>query len=191
VLHTERLVLRDWRDTDLDVLAAINADPAVMEFYPRLMTRDDTAAMIARIRAKLASDGFGFWALETAGTLIGFCGISRVTFEAPFTPAVEIGWRLARSAWGHGYASEAARAALAFGWARGIDSIVAFLVCGNHRSAAVAQRIGMVRDPDGDFDHPSIGSGDRALGGQPNQRHVLYRSMRQVAPQVVIDAAKT
>jgi RimJ/RimL family protein N-acetyltransferase len=175
VLHTERLLLRDWRDDDIDGLAAINSDPEVMEFFPSLMTRDQTAALIARIRARIARDGFSFWAVEAAGTLIGFCGISRVPFEAPFTPAVEIGWRFARAAWGHGYATEAARAALAFGWERGLASIVAFLVPGNHRSAAVAERVGMVRDPEGDFDHPSIAPGTHSIGGHANQHHALYR----------------
>jgi len=191
VLHTERLVLRDWRDDDLDALAAINSDPEVMEFFPSLMTREQSAAMIARMRARIAQDGFSFWALETGGAVVGFCGISRVPFEAPFTPAVEIGWRLARSAWGHGYAIEAARAALAFGWTRGIDSIVAFLVPGNRRSAAVAERLGMVRDLDGDFDHPNIAPGGRSIGGHPNQRHVLYRIARQSAPWSDTSAAKS
>lgn len=193
MLHTERLVLRDWRDDDLDALAAINSDAEVMEFFPSLMTRDESAAMIARIRARIANDGFSFWAVENRhqGTVVGFCGLSRVPFQAAFTPAVEIGWRLARSAWGHGYALEAARAALAFGWTRGIDSIVAFLVPSNRRSAAVAERLGMLRDPDGDFDHPNIAPGSRSIGGHPNQRHILYRIARQSAPAADTSAAKT
>jgi RimJ/RimL family protein N-acetyltransferase len=191
VLHTERLILRDWRDDDIDPMTAMSQDPEVMEFFPKLLARDEVAAVIARVSAAIARDGFGFWAVERAGELIGFCGISRVMFEAPFTPAVEIGWRFARSAWGHGYATEAARAALAFGWSVGLSTVVAFLVPANRRSAAVAERIGMVRDVNGDFDHPNIAPDTISIGGHPNRRHALYRLERQKAPLSVTDPAKT
>lgn len=194
MLRTERLILRDWHDGDIDAITAMSQDAEVMEFYPKLLERADVVGLIGRVRAAIARDGFGFWAVEREGELIGFCGISRVPFDAPFTPAVEIGWRLARHAWGHGYATEAGRAALEHGWAIGLPSIVAFLVPGNHRSAAVAERLGMVRDREGDFDHPGIPAGARSIGGHPNQRHVLYRldrPRRQNAPLVAIDPAKT
>ncbi len=178
MLATERLILRTWRDADVDPYTAMCSDPVVMEFFPKLQTRGESAAQIERINTKIASDGFGFWALEHAGELLGFCGISRVTFDAHFTPAVEIGWRLRRDAWGHGFATEAARAAMAFGWQLGLDQIVAFLVPGNQRSAAVAERIGMHRDLAGDFDHPGIAPATRSVGGHDNQRHVLYRAER-------------
>jgi RimJ/RimL family protein N-acetyltransferase len=194
VLRTERLILRDWRDDDVDPFTAMSRDPEVMEFFPKLLERDEVAVITRRVRAAIALDGFGFWAVERAGELIGYCGISRVTFAAHFTPAVEIGWRFARHAWGHGYATEAARASLEHGWAIGLQSIVAFLVPDNRRSAAVAERIGMRRDPEGDFDHPSITPGARSVGGHPNQRHALYRLDRplgQNSPTSVIDPAKT
>jgi RimJ/RimL family protein N-acetyltransferase len=170
--------MRTWRDSDIDPFTAICSDPVVMEFFSKLQTRDEVVASLDRVNAKIASDGFGFWALEHAGELLGFCGISRVTFDAPFTPAVEIGWRLRRDAWGHGFATEAARAAMAFGWQQGLDQIVAFLVPNNRRSAAVAERIGMQRDLSGDFDHPGIASGTISVGGHDNQRHALYRAKR-------------
>jgi RimJ/RimL family protein N-acetyltransferase len=192
VLRTERLVLRDWRDSDVDPMTAMNQDRDVMEFYPALRTRDETVAMIAQTRLALAVDGFGFWAVEVPGVhdFIGYVGISPVTFDAPFTPAVEIGWRLARHAWGHGYATEAARAVLAAGWTTGLDEIVAFLVPANRRSAAVAERIGMTRDPAGDFDHPRV-TVEKAVGGSPILRHVLYRIRRQTAPAQGVGAAKS
>jgi RimJ/RimL family protein N-acetyltransferase len=178
MLQTERLVMRTWRDSDIDPFTAISSDPIVMEFFPKLLTRDEVVAQIERINSKITSDGFGFWALEHAGELIGFCGISRVWFDAHFTPAVEIGWRLRRDTWGHGFATEAARAAMAFGWHLGLDQIIAFLVPNNRPSAAVAERIGMTRDVAGDFDHPGIAPGTISVGGHDNQRHTLYRAKR-------------
>ena len=180
-LATERLILRPWRDADLDPFAALNADPEVMAFFPSLVTRDECAQLIARVQAHFAREGFGLWALEVRGgaPFIGFCGIQRVPFEAPFTPAVEVGWRLARAHWGHGYATEAARAALAYGFgALALDEIVAFLVPDNRRSAAVCERLGMVRDPRGDFDHPRIAEGARSVAGFAQRRHALYRKRR-------------
>src|SRR5580704_17630660 len=175
--------MRTWRDSDIDPFTAICNDPVVMEFFPKLQTRDECAASLERVNAKIASDGFGFWALELANELppaglIGFCGISRVSFDAHFTPAVEIGWRLRRDAWGLGFATEAARAAMAFGWDRGLEEIVAFLVPNNRRSAVVAERIGMTRDLAGDFDHPGVAPGTISVGGHDTQRHALYRAKR-------------
>jgi RimJ/RimL family protein N-acetyltransferase len=178
VIRTERLILREWRDEDLVPFAAMGQDREVMEFFPTLLDREGSAAMIERIRTYQGSDGFSFWAVEVAGgdPFIGFAGLGRPRFTAPFTPCVEIGWRFARDAWGKGYATEAARGALdhAFGTLE-LDEVVAFLVPENRRSAAVCERIGMTRDPDGDFDHPNIAPGTISVGGHPIQRHALYR----------------
>ena len=172
VLRTARLVLRGWRPDDLAPFAALNADPEVMEHLPGVLDRERSDALAGRIGAHFAREGFGLWAVEVAGgaPFIGFVGLSRVPFDAHFTPAVEVGWRLARAAWGFGYATEAARAAVAFGFDRvGLDEIVSFTVAANRRSRAVMARLGMHRDPADDFDHPLVGPDDHL------RRHVLYR----------------
>jgi len=131
-LRTDRLLLRAWRDDDLAPFAALNADPEVMRYLPAKLERADSDAVAARIRARFDDDEVGLWAVETAGEFIGFTGLSRVTAAAPFAPAVEIGWRLARAAWGHGYATEAARAALADGFGRvGLAGVVSFTAATN------------------------------------------------------------
>jgi len=119
-LRSERLILRQWRDTDVAPFAVMNADPAVMEYFPAPLSAAETVAMIARIRAGFAANAMGLWALELPGEaeLIGYAGLWPVTFEAPFAPAVEIGWRLARPFWGKGLATEASRVALADGFTR-------------------------------------------------------------------------
>lgn len=170
--RTGRLLMRRWRDGDREPFAAMNADPEVMEHFPARLTREQSDALIASFEARFEEDGFGFWALETldAGRFLGFTGLSAVRFPAPFAPAVEIGWRLARPAWGKGYATEAARRALRFAFEeRGLDEVVAFTAVANARSRAVMERIGMTRDPADDFDHPLVEDGHRL------RRHVLYR----------------
>ncbi len=172
MLSTPRLTLRPWRETDLDPFAAQNADPQVMEFFERTLTRAETAAAIARYTRRLASDGFGMLAIERREdrAFIGVAGIQRILFEAPFAPAVEIGWRLTPAAWGQGFATEAARAALQHGFAQhGLSEIVAIAVPANTRSLAVMERIGMKRDLDADFLHPQMPAGHRFA------RHCLYR----------------
>ena len=174
-LVTDRLVLRRWRDTDRPGYAALNADPEVMRHFPSTMSRADSDAQVDRFEAAIDADGWGLWALEVRGTgeFIGFTGLSRPNFTAHFTPAVEVGWRLARVAWGHGYATEAARAALGHGFgALGLDEIVSFTSAGNLRSRAVMERLDMRHDPADDFDHPNV---DPA---SPLYRHVLYRLAR-------------
>ncbi len=171
-LVTERLVLRPWRPADRAPFAALNADPAVMEHFPAPLTGEESDAMIARAEAHLDQHGFGPWAVEVRGgaPVIGFVGLVVPRFTAHFTPCVEIGWRLARAHWGHGYATEAARAALAFGFGTvGLAEIVSFTVPANVRSIAVMERLGMTRDPAGDFEHPNLPE------GHPLRRHVLYR----------------
>ncbi|MBH9579384.1 GNAT family N-acetyltransferase [Inhella proteolytica] len=174
-LQTPRLLLRPWRDDDLAPYAALNADPEVMRHFPALLSREESDAQAARIRAKLDAQGWGLWAVEVKGgpAFIGFVGLAVPGFEAPFMPATEIGWRLARSAWGQGYASEAARAALGFGFTElGLEAIVSFTAVGNQRSRAVMERIGM-QNTGQDFEHP------RVPEGSPLRRHVLYRLARR------------
>jgi RimJ/RimL family protein N-acetyltransferase len=175
-IQTPRLLLRRWCDSDLPAFAALNDDPRVMEFMPKRLSREESDAMAARIRLLMTIQGFGFWAIEVPGIadFIGFVGLHRPSFEAPFTPCVEIGWRLARAHWGKGYATEAAWAALAHGFtALGVSEIVSFTVPANRRSRAVMERLGMTRDPAEDFDHPALTSGD------PLRHHVLYRLTRE------------
>ena len=174
-LRTERLVLRDWRDDDRAPFAALNDDPAVMEHFPSHLTREASDAMVDRITAFLHEHGWGLWAVEVAdtGEFVGFTGLSIPRFDAPFMPCVEVGWRLARSAWGHGYATEAARASVAHGFdSLGLDEIVAMVVPANERSQGVMRKLGMTRDETADFDHPLIPEGSRV------RRHRLYRLRR-------------
>lgn len=171
-LRTPRLLLRRWREADREPFAAINADPEVMAHFPQPLTRERSEHMVELIEAEFARNGFGLWALEVLGTgaFIGFTGLNEVGFAARFTPAVEIGWRLARPAWGHGYATEAARAALAYGFeVAGLPEVVSFTSQTNLRSQAVMRRLGMTHDPAGDFDHPNLPPRHRL------RRHVLYR----------------
>ena len=174
-LSTDRLRLRAWRVADRAAFAALNADPIVMEHMPATLSSVESDALIARFEAHWRDHGFGLWAVERPEDqqFLGFVGLSRPSFEAPFTPAVEIGWRLARDEWGHGYATEAARAVLQFGFeSLGLEEIVSFTVPANVRSRAVMERLGMHRDPADDFDHPRLPEG-HAL-----RRHVLYRLSR-------------
>lgn len=171
-LSTPRLLLRRWRGADREPFAAINADPQVMEYFPAPLTRRQSDELVDSIEAGFERHRFGLWAVEVrqSAELIGFTGLAVPSFEAHFTPAVEAGWRLARSAWGCGYATEAARAALAFGFVqRDLSEIVSFTSVDNRRSRAVMERLGMTRDAADDFDHPGIEPGD------PLRRHVLYR----------------
>ncbi|MCW2916785.1 MAG: GCN5-related N-acetyltransferase [Actinomycetia bacterium] len=172
LLKTDRLVLRRWRYSDREFFAALNADPEVMEHFPATLTKDESDALIDRIEAFFEQRGFGFWALEIAetGQFIGFTGLSVPRFQAHFTPAVEIGWRLTRSSWGHGYACEAARRALSFAFDDfGLAEVVSFTSSTNLRSQAVMKRIGMTNDPADDFDHPLVDEGHLL------RRHVLWR----------------
>jgi ribosomal-protein-alanine N-acetyltransferase len=175
-LTTARLRLRGWRDEDRAPLAAMGMDPEVMEFFPGLLDRAASDAMFDRIVAHQDLHGFGLWAVEIPERglrFAGFVGIVRCNFDAHFTPAIEVGWRLCRPAWGGGYATEGGQAALAYGFdVVGADEIVSLTSVGNRRSRAVMERLGMHRDPADDFDHPRLPS-DHPLG-----RHVLYRLRR-------------
>ena len=171
-MRTDRLLLRRWREGDVEPFARMNADPVVMEHFPSLLTREQSAAMVERIERHLDAEGFGLWAVEVPAVapFVGFVGLQRVPFEAHFTPAVEVGWRLDPAHWGHGYATEAALACLDLGFGPlGLEEIVSMTTPGNARSWRVMERIGMHRDPADDFDHPRIAE------GHPIRRHVVYR----------------
>ncbi len=171
-LRTERLRLRRWTAADREPFAALNADPIVREHFPGTLTRAESDDLAERIEEHFATRGFGHWAIEVPGVVpfAGSVGLWTPEFEAPFTPCVEIGWRLARAHWGHGYVTEAATAALAFGFdTLGLDEVVSFTVPTNVRSRRVMERLGMTRDPRDDFDHPELPA------GHPQRRHVLYR----------------
>jgi RimJ/RimL family protein N-acetyltransferase len=176
VLETQRLLLRPWREADLEPFASINADPRVTATLPRSLTRPESDALAARIVDRFQHNGFGQWAVEIPGVapFIGFIGLAAPSFEAHFTPAIEIGWRLAFERWGRGYATEGASAVLKFAFTRaGMDEVVSFTSQSNTRSRAVMERIGMQYDPIDDFDHPAL---DRT---HPLLRHVLYRLRRE------------
>ena len=174
-LKTERLLLRRWRDEDFTPFAAMNADPLTMRFMPSVLTADETRALMERLEEHHRLHGFGVWAVEATGVapFIGFTGLQRVSFDAPFLPAIEIGWRLAPAFWGKGYATEAAQAALRMGFeGLNLDQIVSFTVEANKPSWSVMERLGMHRDTAEDFDHP------RLPVGHPLRRHILYRMKR-------------
>ncbi len=166
--------MRAWRDDDLEPFAAMNCDPRVMEHYRRQLTRAESDGFVHdRVERSFADSGFGPWAVEVpdVAPFIGYVGLMAPTFEARFTPCVEIGWRLAFSFWGHGYAIEAARAAVAFGFDEvDLEEIVSFTVPANLRSIAVMERLGMRSD--GTFEHPRFQTGHRL------RTHVLYRLAR-------------
>jgi len=158
-LETERLILRAWRASDLEAFAALNADPEVMKHFPSVRSRSESDQWVANTQDKIRKYGFGTHAVEVKDGFgfIGMVGLSQVMFDAPFTPAVEIGWRLSRAAWGKGYASEAASAALLYGFADlELDEIVSFAPQVNNGSIAVMGKIGMKQDRDGDFIHPML-----------------------------------
>ncbi|GAA3144907.1 GNAT family N-acetyltransferase [Nonomuraea salmonea] len=174
-METERLIMRRWREEDKEPFAAMNADPEVMEHFPALMTREESDAFVDRIERQFDERGYSLWALEVrdSGRFIGFTGLALQTFDVPFLPAVEIGWRLTRSAWGHGYAIEAARRAARYAFEEaGLDAIISMTAVQNRRSRSVMERLGMTRDPAEDFDHP------RLPKDSPILRHVLYRLHR-------------
>ena len=173
-IDTARLRLRPWRDDNRPAFAELNADPRVMEHLPAVLSRRESDAFVDRIEAHFELHGFGLWAVELreAACFAGFVGLSIPRFQAHFTPCVEVGWRLAHQHWGQGFATEAATAALSFGFERlDLDEIVSFTVPGNLRSRGVMERIGMTHEPADDFDHPIFDASHRLC------RHVLYRSL--------------
>jgi RimJ/RimL family protein N-acetyltransferase len=172
-LTTERLILRPWRDEDLEPLFAINGDPESMRYFAASMNRAESDAWAARMRAHFAEHGWGFWVVEEAAThdFVGVVGLMTIPWQAEFTPAVEIGWRIGPRFRRQGYAEEAARAALGFGFATlGLQNIVAFTVPGNAASWKLMEKLGMTAA--GEFEHP------RLPEGHHYRRHLLYRMHR-------------
>jgi len=174
-LTTPRLWLRQWRASDREPFARLNADPVVMEFMTACLTRTESDVFVRKAAAEIAHQGWGLWAVEsrTSGAFVGFVGLRAPSFEAPFTPCVEIGWRLERASWGQGFATEAGLECLRFAFETvALPEVVSFTVPANVRSQAVMERLGMARVADGDFDHPRMPAGHRL------RRHVLYRLRR-------------
>jgi ribosomal-protein-alanine N-acetyltransferase len=180
-LRTDRLLLRPWREADRPPFAAMNTDAEVMRHFAATLSREQSDSLADRIQLHFDRHGFGLWAVEVIGgdPFIGFTGLSIPEYETPFTPCVEIGWRIARPHWGRGYAPEAARATVAYGFeALALNEIVSFTVPENAPSRRVMEKLGMHRDPAGDFDHP------RLPEAHPLRRHVLYRlKPRDVHPR--------
>jgi RimJ/RimL family protein N-acetyltransferase len=175
-INTERLILRGWRESDLAPWAAMNGDPEVRQFTGPVLTFAQSSAWVLNFQDDLDRNGYGLWALEVreSGQFIGFTGLQLLDDESPVA-GVEAGWRLARAAWGHGYATEAALAALAYGFdTMGLREILAVTMAANERSQAVMRRIGMTSDPAEDFDDPDV---DEAW----LRRHVVYRRLRDSA----------
>jgi RimJ/RimL family protein N-acetyltransferase len=177
-LHTERLVLRNWEERDRALFHRINSDDRVMEFFPFRRDRALADTVMDKMRARIAADGYGWTAAEIAATgqCIGFVGLHGTEME-PVLPAgtMEIGWRLAPEFWGKGYVTEAATAWLDFAFEQlAREEIVSFAVWNNFRSTAVMERLGMLREPSGDFDHPNVPDAHRRL-----RRHALYRLTRE------------
>jgi len=171
-LRSERLYLRRWLPSDRAPFARMTCDPQVMEFFPGALSRQASDALVDRIEAHFKQHGFAQWAVEIPGVtpFAGFIGLSIPRFEAPFTPCIEVGWRLDAAYWNRGYATEGARAARDFGfrWLQAPE-IVSFTVPLNVRSRRVMEKLGMTRSPSDDFDHPLLPE------GHPLRRHVLYR----------------
>lgn len=174
-IRTPRLLLRQWKDSDLDAWCAMNADAEVRKFFPSVHTRADAEGEAGRIRAGIAQRGWGMWALEVPGVeaFVGFVGLNAPGFPAPWQPAVEIGWRLKRDAWGHGYATEAAAASLQFAFQQlELPQVIALSVRTNTPSHNVMTRVGMTPWPGMEFDHP------RVPADWPLKEHIVHRITR-------------
>jgi RimJ/RimL family protein N-acetyltransferase len=166
----ERLLLRQWRDEDLEPFSVMNADPEVMRHFPACLSREQSAESMERQRCAIAEQGWGFWVVEVDGQFAGITGLKLATFPAPFTPCTEIGWRFRREFWGRGLAFRAATEALTFGFeSLKLREILAFTAVANARSRRLMERLGFRRSPAEDFDHPLVPEGNAA------RRHVLYR----------------
>lgn len=177
MLTTDRLLLRRWHESDRAAFAALNADPEVMRYFPSTRTRAESDALVDRLDAAIEADGFGLWAVERrdSGAFVGFVGLSRPTFDPALVGQVEIGWRLAREAWGQGVATEAAREVVRFAFdpsGADLPALVSFTAATNEPSRRVMRRLGMTHDPADDFEHPALPRG-HAL-----RPHVLYRLSR-------------
>lgn len=175
MIETERLILRGWRESDVDPFHAMGNDPEVMEFLGPFLSRADAEAAAERQNETLAALGFCFWALERRedGAFLGFCGVKLGREDTPIHDEIEIGWRLARPYWRQGYAREAAQASLDWVWDNlDVDSVAAITAVGNAKSWGLMERLGMVRAPEDDFDHPIVPVGN------PIRPHITYRIAR-------------
>lgn len=172
ILRTERLILRPWRITDLEPFAEINADPKVMEFYPKTLSREESDALAEKIQRDFAERGYGFWAVEAKGIadFIGYIGLNYWNLEMEFAPCVDIGWRIGSPYWGKGYATEGAREVLRYGFEiLQLTEIVSMATIHNTRSHRVMMKLGMKSDPAENFEHPKVPR------GHPLSLRVLYR----------------
>lgn len=172
VIKTERLVLRPWQKEDLELFAQLNSDAHVMEYFPSTLNREESDNLAERISTKLEEQGWGLWAVSVPGIaeFIGFIGLAEPSFNAHFTPAVEVGWRLAYDFWGRGYATEGAMACLRYGFEKlNLNEIVSFTATQNMRSRRIMEKIGLHHDLEDDFNHPKLQE------GHPLRKHVLYR----------------
>ena len=176
MIRTPRLILREWRQSDLAKFAQINADPLVMKHFPSVLSQQQSDDLAARISHHFSTHGWGLWAVEIPDQtdFIGFIGLHTVPFQAAFTPAVEVGWRLASPFWGRGYATEGAKAAIQYGFETlQLDQIVSFTVPTNLPSRRVMEKLGMSHDSKDDFEHPKLPP------EHPLRHHVLYRIRRE------------
>ena len=175
-LETERLILRQWKNSDFEVFAEMNADDEVMKYFPSTLSREESDVLANKITGLIHQNNYGLMALElkSSGEFIGFTGLHKPEFKAHFTPCAEIGWRIARKYWGNAYAAEAARACLEYAFNElYLKEVVSFTALQNARSVRVMEKIGMKRDLEGDFDHPSLPE------TSPLKRHLLYRISKQ------------
>lgn len=172
MLTTERLLLRRWKLSDREPFAAINADPKAMQYFPEVLSREESDQLIERIETHFDNHGFGLFAAELLAEkqLIGFIGLHVSTFQAHFTPAIEIGWRLDPAHWNKGLATEGSKEIIRLAFDRHkLDELVSFTVPENVATRQVMEKLGMTHDPKDDFDHPRLPEGHRL------RHHVLYR----------------
>lgn len=175
-LETERLILREWKDEDRSIFARMNGDPMIMEHMPRALDEKASNKLVDRFQKHFKEHGYGLYACErkSDGAFMGFVGLETVIIDVPFKPAVEIAWRLDYEYWGHGYATEAAQRVLQHAFEElNLKEIVAFSVHDNARAIHIIEKLGMKRDPKGDFDYPGLAK------GHPLGRFSLYRLKRK------------
>jgi len=188
LIKTERMVLRPWKEADFMAFARLNADPRVMEYFPGILTQEESDRFAKRICTAMKQQGWGLWAVSVPNVsdFIGYIGLAPVNFAADFTPAVEVGWRLAYDFWNKGYATEGAIAALKYGFETlQMDEIVSFTAIQNKRSQKVMEKIGLTHYPEEDFDHPKL------VEGHSLRRHVLYRLKQNEWKKLIIKENKS
>jgi len=174
-MTTERLILRSWKDSDYLPFFKINSDPDVMEFFPELLSHEESDEMATEIQRRINKNGWGFWAVEEKKSqmFIGFVGLNQPTYKLPFNPCIEVGWRLSKKFWGLGYATEAAKSALGYAFdILLLNKVVAFTPVSNKRSRAVMGRLGMI-DSRKNFSHPQVPVNSKL------KEHVLYKITRE------------